>query len=109
MADRLHVVLHQLHVTIRTVRKPRPILRFALTRRGRGVPTLLVKGFNPSPPPLRLFATSFRITVRMSASISCLTPQWSGFSATQAMASPALVFYGRMGNEAKTIAGGLQN
>jgi len=44
----------------------------------------------------------------MSASISCLTSQWSGFSATQALASPTLLFSALMGNEAKTIARGLQ-
>src|SRR5882762_5690645 len=75
---------------------------------GVGVPTLFVKGFSPAPPHLRLFATSFRIPVRMSASISCLTSQWSGFSATQALASPTLLFSALMGNEAKTIARGLQ-
>src|SRR6266853_1723123 len=72
------------------------------------VPTLFVKGFSPTPPHLRLFATSFRIPVRMSATISCLTSQRSGLLGTPAMPGPTLFFSTLMGNEAKTIALGLQ-
>ncbi len=57
-------------------------------------------------------SASFRLvppyTVRMSATISCLTSQRSSFSATQAMASPTLLFSTLMGSEAKSIARGLQ-
>src|SRR6266567_3638353 len=57
---------------------------------------------------LRLFAIPFRIPVRMSASISCLTSQRSGSFGTTAMPGPTLFFSTLMGNEAKTIARGLQ-
>jgi RNA polymerase sigma-70 factor (ECF subfamily) len=61
-----------------------------------------------SPPRLRLFATFRRIPVRMSASISCLTPQRSSFFGTSALPGPALLFSTLMGDEAKSIARGLQ-
>jgi RNA polymerase sigma-70 factor, ECF subfamily len=44
----------------------------------------------------------------MSATISCLTPQRSGFFGTSAMPGPTLFFSTLMGDEAKTIARGLQ-
>src|SRR2546422_11363218 len=57
---------------------------------------------------LRLFAALTRIPVRMSASISCLTSQRSGFFGAPAMQGPTLFFSTLMGDEAKSIARGLQ-
>jgi RNA polymerase sigma-70 factor (ECF subfamily) len=57
---------------------------------------------------LRLFATFSRIPVRMSATISCLTSQRSSLFATPATPGPTLFFSTLMGDEAKTIARGLQ-
>src|SRR6267378_3214881 len=57
---------------------------------------------------LRLFGSFPRIPVRMSATISCLTSQWSSLLGTPAMPGPTLFFSTLMGNEAKTTARGLQ-
>ena len=57
---------------------------------------------------LRLFRALARIQVRMSASISCLTPQRSGFFGIPAMPGPTLFFSTMMSDEAKSIARGLQ-
>jgi len=57
---------------------------------------------------LRLFGSFPRIPVRMSATISCLTSQRSSLLGTPAMPGPTLFFSALMGNEAKTIARGLQ-
>src|SRR5260370_20287153 len=57
---------------------------------------------------LRLFGSLPRITVRMNASISCLTSQRSSFFGAPAMPGPTLFFSTLLGNEAKTIARGLQ-
>src|SRR5258708_3907740 len=57
---------------------------------------------------LRLFRTLARIPVRMSASISCLPPQRSSFFWTPATPGPTLFFSTLMGDEAKSIARGLQ-
>src|SRR5229473_1679114 len=57
---------------------------------------------------LRLFSTPHRIPVRMSASISCLTPQRTSFYGIPAMPGPTLLFSTLMGDEAKSIARGLQ-
>src|ERR1700741_142331 len=57
---------------------------------------------------LGLFRTLARITVRMSATISCLTPQRSSLSWTPAMPGPTLFFSTLMSDEAKTIARGLE-
>src|ERR1700704_3489571 len=58
--------------------------------------------------PVSLFSSPRRIPVRMSASISCLTPQRSGFFGIPAMPGPTLLFSTLMRDEAKTIARGLQ-
>ena len=57
---------------------------------------------------LRLFATLPRITVRMSATISCLTPQRSSFFGTSIPSGPALFSATLMNDDAKSIARGLQ-
>src|SRR6202171_1920729 len=57
---------------------------------------------------LSLFSSPRRIPVRMSASISCLTPHRSSFFGPPATPGPALLFSTLMGDEAKTIARGLQ-
>src|SRR5260370_40899430 len=57
---------------------------------------------------LRLFCSFPRIPVRMSATISCLTSQLSRLLGSPAMPGPTLFFSALMGNEAKTIARGLQ-
>ena len=57
---------------------------------------------------MRLFRTLARIAVRMSATISCLTPQRSSFFRAPATPGPALFFSTLMSDEAKTIARGLQ-
>src|SRR2546428_11615794 len=57
---------------------------------------------------LRLFAALTRIPVRMSASISCLTSQRSGFFGAPAMQGPTLFFSNLMSDEAKSIARGLR-
>ena len=57
---------------------------------------------------LRLFRALARIQVRMSASISCLPPQRSSFFWTPATPGPTLFFSTLMGDEAKSIARGLQ-
>src|SRR5258708_32695234 len=57
---------------------------------------------------LRLFRTLPRIPIRMSATISCLTPQRSSFFGTSAMPGPTFFFSTLMGDEAKSIARGLQ-
>ncbi len=57
---------------------------------------------------MRLFGTLIRIPVRMSASISCSTPQLSSFFGASATPGPSLFFSTLMGDEAKTIARGLQ-
>src|SRR6267378_1747640 len=58
----------------------------------------------PSTAPLSLFYSVLRIPVRMSPSISCLTPQRFSFFG----ASATLFFSTLMSDEAKTIARGLQ-
>jgi RNA polymerase sigma-70 factor (ECF subfamily) len=57
---------------------------------------------------LRLFRALARIPVRMSATISCLSSQRCSFLAASATPGPTLFFSTLMGNEAKTIARGLQ-
>jgi RNA polymerase sigma-70 factor (ECF subfamily) len=57
---------------------------------------------------MRLFRTLARIPVRMSASISCLTPHRSSFFGQAATPGPTLFFSTLMGDEAKSIARGLQ-
>jgi RNA polymerase sigma-70 factor (ECF subfamily) len=57
---------------------------------------------------MRLFPLLPRIPVRMSATISCLTSQPSSFFATSATPGPTLFFSTLMGDEAKSIARGLQ-
>ena len=57
---------------------------------------------------MSLFGLAGRITVRMSATISCLTAQRSGFLGLQAMPGPALYFSTLMSDDAKSIARGLQ-
>jgi RNA polymerase sigma-70 factor (ECF subfamily) len=44
----------------------------------------------------------------MSATISCLTPHWSSFFLTPTLSGPKLLFSALMGDEAKSIARGLQ-
>src|SRR6202171_4058230 len=57
---------------------------------------------------LSLFSQLPRIPIRMSATISCLTPQRSGFFGIPAIPGPNLLFSTLMSDEAKTIARGLQ-
>jgi len=57
---------------------------------------------------LRLFATRPRITVRMSATIACLTASPSRFFGTPTLSGPALFSATLMADEAKSIARGLQ-
>src|SRR6202158_4169480 len=57
---------------------------------------------------LSLFSQLPRIPVRMSATISCLTPHRSSFFGSPAAPGPTLYFSTLMGDEAKTIARGLQ-
>src|SRR5713226_9772550 len=57
---------------------------------------------------LSLFSLRLRIPVRMSASISCMRPQRSGFFGIPAMPGPTLYFSALMTDDAKTIARGLQ-
>src|SRR5467141_3133949 len=57
---------------------------------------------------MRLFETLARIAVRMSATTSWLAAQRSGFLGFPAMPGPALFFSTLMGDEAKSIARGLQ-
>src|SRR6266851_1525061 len=57
---------------------------------------------------LRLFLMLSRIPVRMTATISCLTSHRSRLFATSATPGPTLFFSTLMGDEAKTIARGLQ-
>src|SRR6266567_7767190 len=64
-----------------------------------------------SPYPLRhlrLFGTLSRIPARMSATISCLTPQRSSFFGTPATSCLTLFFSMLMTDETKTIARGLR-
>jgi RNA polymerase sigma-70 factor, ECF subfamily len=77
------------------------------TTRGGGVPGSSAKGFSPIRP-LRLFGSLHRIPVRMSATISCLTTQRTSFFAASAAPGPTLFFSTLMGDEAKSIARGLQ-
>src|SRR6267378_447437 len=58
--------------------------------------------------PVSLFSSPRRIPVRMSATISCLTPQRSRIFGVPAMPGPTLLFSTLMDDEAKTIARGLQ-
>jgi RNA polymerase sigma-70 factor (ECF subfamily) len=57
---------------------------------------------------MRLSATLARIPVRMSATISCLTQHRPSFFGAPATPGPTLFFSTLMGDEAKTIARGLQ-
>jgi len=57
---------------------------------------------------LRLFSLLPRIPVRMSASISCLIRQRSGFFGLSALRGPTLFFSTLMSDDAKSIARGLQ-
>ncbi len=57
---------------------------------------------------LGLFFSLPRITVRMTASISCMPPQRSGFFGIPAMPGPTLYFSALMSDDATTIARGLQ-
>src|SRR4029077_20087700 len=50
------------------------------------------QGDRPSAGHLSLFSSPLRIQVRMSASISCLTPQRSSFFGTSATPGPTLFF-----------------
>jgi len=74
---------------------------------GGGIDDLRQK-LQPYSAHLRLFRMLARIPVRMSATISCLTPQRSSFFGTSAMPGPTLFFSTLMGDEAKSIARGLQ-
>src|SRR2546427_1965613 len=58
--------------------------------------------------PVILFSSLPRIPIRMRATISCLTPQRSSFFGTSAITGPTLFFSTLMGDEAKSIARGLQ-
>jgi RNA polymerase sigma-70 factor, ECF subfamily len=58
---------------------------------------------------VRLFGNPARITVRMSATNSCLTPPWSGFFGTPTLSGPALFSATSMADDAKSIARGLQH
>jgi len=58
--------------------------------------------------PVSLFYSAPRIPIRMSATISCLTPQRCSFFGTSAMPGPTLFFSTLMSDEAKSIARGLQ-
>jgi RNA polymerase sigma-70 factor, ECF subfamily len=80
---------------------------FAKNHPGWGVPASSAKGFSPTRP-LRLFGSLHRIPVRMSATISCLTTQRTSFFAASAAPGPTLFFSTLMGDEAKSIARGLQ-
>src|SRR5260370_40651398 len=75
--------------------------------RKTGVPLPLLSPCAPFTC-LRLFRTHPRIPIRMSATISCLTPQRSSFFGTSAMPGPTFFFSTLMGDEAKSIARGLQ-
>ena len=57
---------------------------------------------------MRLFGALGRITVRMSATTSCLIAQRSGFPGFPARRGPALFFSTLMSDDAKSIARGLQ-
>src|SRR5260370_41505250 len=54
------------------------------------------------------FLLSPPYTVRMNASISCMSPQRSGFFGIPAMPGPTLYFSALMTDDAKTIARGAQ-
>src|SRR3981189_3734837 len=58
--------------------------------------------------PVSLFSSLHRIPIRMRATISCLRPQRSSFFGTSAITGPTLFFSTLMGDEAKSIARGLQ-
>jgi RNA polymerase sigma-70 factor (ECF subfamily) len=57
---------------------------------------------------LRLFGTLARIPVRMTATTSCLTPHGSSSFAIPATPGPTFFFSTLMGDEAKSIARGLE-
>src|ERR1700682_3577919 len=57
---------------------------------------------------LSLFSQLPRIPIRMSATISCLTPHRSSFFGPPATPGPSLFFSTLMSDEAKSIARGLQ-
>jgi RNA polymerase sigma-70 factor (ECF subfamily) len=75
---------------------------------GGGGTTSSIKRLQPYFACLRLFLTLARIAVRMSATISCLTSQRSSFFGGLATPCRTLFFSTLMGDEAKSIARGLQ-